>query len=128
MDATVALHRTFLCGDGQRRRGLSERDKLQASMAPGCELAPVLCCQTQLPSGQLLLAGSPGHSRCVGSRPKGPHQQCPACRLLLLRMQGLILYCRIAQLKTTMPGHITVLNEDCKMGILETVRNDCLAG
>ena len=31
MDLTVALHRTFLRGDGQRRQGLSEREKQQAS-------------------------------------------------------------------------------------------------
>jgi hypothetical protein len=32
MDLTVALHRTFLRGDGQPRQGLSEREKQQASM------------------------------------------------------------------------------------------------
>ena len=31
MDLTVALHSTFLGGDGQPRQGLSERQKQQAS-------------------------------------------------------------------------------------------------
>ena len=36
MDLTVALHRTFLRGDGQRRQGLSDHEKQQASMHAGC--------------------------------------------------------------------------------------------
>jgi hypothetical protein len=53
MDLTVALHRTFLRGDGQPRQGLSERERQQASKQQAATAAGAVVQLAAFPSAAM---------------------------------------------------------------------------